>query len=1249
LRYTKLFFLLFLNQAIAQGVNFNATLFSKTCSGTTMKFEATFTPSETSVTEYDFNDGNRPTGWDSSPYQVEQPCNAATGDTADNSNYFWATTLQSGGSINGKRFVQTSAVDVSQGGSLEFFIRYGKDDPSPGCEDPERPDEEVKLQYSINNGSTWVVIFEGWDTNYSKSKPWYSWYYNDIAIPAGANTSSTIFRWYQPENDGNQWDNWGLDDIVVKAISPPSASWEAGYAGLSSNTINVASNTVSFTKLFPPSNQNTDYSVSVSTTLTNGTILNETKTINVEASDTSDPVITAPSNIVTSTLTGLCSTTVDLGTPTTTDDCTVVSFTGTIAGYSGILSDYEYPNGVTTVTWTVSDIAGNTSSVNQTVTVNDNENPVLIIPASFVSTTCSVVIDVASASATDNCTTSLTPSYTIVSNGGVIGLGSNTIIWHVTDDAGNTVSATQLITVSDTTDPEIIVPSNLDNVKTDDGFCVAKNLDLGTPTTTDDCTLAGFIGTIAGYTGVLSDYEYPIGVTTVTWTVSDTAGNTSSTIQLVTVIHDQIPIITVSETTTTVSTCFYILPDPIVTSCTSTTISRTPEGNQFGTGITTITWTVSDTFGNTVTATQFINYVAPIPGITLPANIYVDASFGSCVVLNVDLLGTAIGHVSCGTNFPTNDAPAEFPVGVTLVTWTVTDTQSGITFSKVQSVTVRDVEPPEINLKENISPISINSQGQLNITLDMINGGTIDNCGLKSFVFKSDLPNLILPEKKYFPGYTSTNTSDTSSQTSTGKTNTSGGKSLSFFRGKNLIANCDNLGFKQIEFVAEDIHGNTSSKTITIQIIDGLLICGSPPVPLPISSDADNDGVINSLDAFPNDPTEWTDSDSDGIGNNLDTDDDDDGFLDTIEIIAGTDPIDVLNFPLDTDADGIIDLIDQDDDNDGFDDLIEKAVGTNSIDVFNFPLDTDSDLVLDFYDTDDDNDGQSDLVELECGSDPLNNLSRANDTDFDGIPDCLDLDDDNDGFTDEAEIAAETDPLNVNEFPDYLDSDGDGFSGSGDNCPEISNPNQLDFDNDGRGDLCDNCIEVDNFNQLDEDLDGAGDACDNCLNLMNPLQNDFDQDGQGDLCDLDDDNDGQTDEDEISCGSNPKDSNSLSPDFDNDGIIDCLDLDKDNDGIEDLIDPNPTSYDDFLINEFVSDNGDGINDTWKVIKIDAYPNNQVFIYTRTGALIYSSKRYQNNWPSGNQKNEIPSGSYFYKIDLESDGISDKEGWIYLTR
>ncbi|MDA9019431.1 hypothetical protein N9I59_00160, partial [bacterium] len=956
-------------------MKFSTTVSSTTCSGTLVEFNIENIPNQISLTEFNFEGEDLPNNWIATEYELGIACTPATGGRADGSSYFWAKSR-----TGGQRYVVTSPEDVSNGGSVQFYFRYGNDDPEPGCEQPEANGEEVLLFYNTDGTYNFTqVMYDQWiiDTQaylrpgggifpyYKNNNP--DWAFFNIEIPDGAKSNQTKFLWFQSSSSGDIYDNWGIDDVVVYANPAATATWTIDF-GVGSNDgsptsptiVTATSSNLLINKLYPISNISKIYSATVTVVLSDNSAFSITQSVTVDPSDSIPPTVSPPSNIQVDNDPGSCQavlTLSDTGTPTTLDNCTVVS----VENNNPTLT---FLNGVNTLTWVVTDNASNTTTVTQTITVNDNENPVLIIPASFVSTTCSVVIDVASASATDNCTTSLTPSYTIESNGGIIGLGSNTIIWRVTDDAGNTVSATQLITVSDTTDPEIIAPSNLDNVKTDDGFCVAKNLDLGTPTTTDDCAVVGFIGTIAGYTGVLSDYEYPIGVTTVTWTVSDTAGNTSSTIQLITVIHDQIPIITVSETTTTVSTCFYILPDPIVTSCTSTTISRTPEGNQFGTGITTITWTVSDTFGNTVTATQFINYVAPIPGITLPANIYVDASFGSCVVLNVDLLGIAIGHVSCGTNSPTNDAPAEFPVGNTLVTWTVTDTQSGITFSKVQSVIVRDVEPPEIILKENISPISINTQGQLNITLDMINEGTIDNCGLKSFVFKSDLPNLILPEKKYFPGYTSTNTSDTSSQTSTGKKNTSGGKSLSFFRGKNLTANCDNLGFKQIEFVAEDIHGNTSSKTITIQIIDGLLICGSPPVPLPISSDSDNDGVINSLDAFPNDPTEWKDSDSDGIGNNLDTDDDDDGFLDTIEIIAGTDPIDVLNFPIDTDADGIIDLIDQDDDNDGFDDLIEKAVGTNSIDVFNFPLDTDSDLVLDFYDTDDDNDGQSDLVEL---------------------------------------------------------------------------------------------------------------------------------------------------------------------------------------------------------------------------------------------------------------------------------------------
>ncbi|MEL0318916.1 MAG: gliding motility-associated C-terminal domain-containing protein, partial [Flavobacteriaceae bacterium] len=296
-----------------------------------------------------------------------------------------------------------------------------------------------------------------------------------------------------------------------------------------------------------------------------------------------------------------------------------------------------------------------------------------------------------------------------------------------------------------------------------------------------------------------------------------------------------------------------------------------------------------------------------------------------------------------------------------------------------------------------------------------------------------------------------------------------------------------------------------------------------------------------------------------------------------------------------------------------------------------------------------------DATELQCGSDPLNNRSRALDTDNDGIPDCLDEDDDGDGYEDELEQAFNTDPLNKNEYPN-LDDDGDGVphgfgyvSSFNDNCPEVPNPDQSDIDQDGVGDVCDNCISVANEDQEDRDQDGVGDFCDVCPDLPNENQEDFDGDGLGDLCDLDDDNDGQSDEVEIDCGSNPKDPNSLSPDFDQDGIPDCNDLDFDNDQIENRIDPNPYGYDDLLVSQFISDNGDGINDRFTVLKIENYPNAVLSIYSRSGILIYSKKNYQNTWPADHNKQPLPEGSYYYQIDLEGNGAIAYKGWIYLTR
>ena len=68
-----------------------------------------------------------------------------------------------------------------------------------------------------------------------------------------------------------------------------------------------------------------------------------------------------------------------------------------------------------------------------------------------------------------------------------------------------------------------------------------------------------------------------------------------------------------------------------------------------------------------------------------------------------------------------------------------------------------------------------------------------------------------------------------------------------------------------------------------IGILTGLLLANSIIGDIPEITDADGDGVADSVDAFPDDVEEWVDTDGDGAGNNSDDDDDGDGIPDDEE------------------------------------------------------------------------------------------------------------------------------------------------------------------------------------------------------------------------------------------------------------------------------------------------------------------------------------------------------------------------------
>ncbi len=84
------------------------------------------------------------------------------------------------------------------------------------------------------------------------------------------------------------------------------------------------------------------------------------------------------------------------------------------------------------------------------------------------------------------------------------------------------------------------------------------------------------------------------------------------------------------------------------------------------------------------------------PQITPSTNIIEEATG---LFTSIDLgTATATDNVSSPENILiTNNAPAEFPLGITLVTWTAED-EAGNTASAIQKVTVQDTTPPVISL-----------------------------------------------------------------------------------------------------------------------------------------------------------------------------------------------------------------------------------------------------------------------------------------------------------------------------------------------------------------------------------------------------------------------------------------------------------------------------------------------------------------------------------------------------------------------
>ncbi|RKS42742.1 gliding motility-associated-like protein, partial [Gillisia mitskevichiae] len=437
-----------------------------------------------------------------------------------------------------------------------------------------------------------------------------------------------------------------------------------------------------------------------------------TVSFDVIVTDNQDPLIACPANLTQTTEVGESFGIVNFGNATATDNCDVI-----VEQTAGLPTGSQFPIGVSTVEFTATDASGNTSTCSFTITITDEEPPTILCPANIDMDVdqgiCGAVVTFETPIATDNSNFEVTITQTAgPTSGEVFPVGTTTVTFTATDSAGNSASCSFDVTVNDTEDPIFETVADI-NVNTDVDTCGAV-VTFSAPTATDNCE-----GTVVTLNegNLVSGSEFPVGTTTVTYTATDVAGNTSSVSFNVIVTDNEDPTITCPSAiiTTTESGESYAIvnfEDATATDNCSVTVEQTaglPSGSQFPIGESTVEFTATDASGNTSTCTvTIIVEDNEPPVIVCPTNIDMNVDAGICGAVVSFEMPSASDNSGLDVTVSQTAGPASgeiFPVGTTTVTFTAIDA-AGNAASCSFDVTVNDTEDP---IFETVADINVDT------------------------------------------------------------------------------------------------------------------------------------------------------------------------------------------------------------------------------------------------------------------------------------------------------------------------------------------------------------------------------------------------------------------------------------------------------------------------------------------------------------------------------------------------------------
>jgi hypothetical protein len=406
------------------------------------------------------------------------------------------------------------------------------------------------------------------------------------------------------------------------------------------------------------------------------------------------PQITCPNDVTVNTDPGLCTASVPFipiatGSPAPTVTCTI--------GLTVITSPHNFPVGISTVTCTASNGVPPDATCSFTVTVIDNQPPVIGPCPADINVTESptgsgtAIVNYTPPTATDNCGATVVCS---PASGTAFPVGSTTVTCTATDPSNQTSTCSFSVTVNPAC--TLTCPASV-SVNNDPGQCGAA-VTFSDPATTGNC------GAIT--CSPPSGSFFPIGTTTVTCTAASGPGCTFT----VTVVDNTPPVITCPANITVgndAGQCSAVVSFTVsaTDNCPGVTVvSSPPSGSTFPLGTTTVTATATDASGNTATCsfTITVNDTEP-PQIACPADISVNNDPGQCTaVVNYAIPTPTDNCPGVGAAVCAPASGAAFAIGTTTVTCTASDA-AGNTASCSFTVTVVDNMPPTITCPANIT------------------------------------------------------------------------------------------------------------------------------------------------------------------------------------------------------------------------------------------------------------------------------------------------------------------------------------------------------------------------------------------------------------------------------------------------------------------------------------------------------------------------------------------------------------------